>query len=479
MFGDAKMTAALLDRLTHHCHISETGNDSFRCKRQCRQTEKPKGQIPRILTVPRYAGHTFNPGQFSMKIPGQISVEISKDTSHRLRRPLMPDSLKIRGPHAKPAAATQRTQNTMQRVKTMVSGLERRFQDIATIAETINHVAKSTKLLSFNATIEAARAGEAGRGFAVVAAEVRSLAERTAAATAGINEMLPQIRQELDTAVRDVEQEENTALLQSGIRLAELEAARLTAYFAHITTTLHNLRHTLLALRQTPGGLNRANFNAVRAEYLAHNPGLLALFCCMEPNAFDKRDAEFINTSGTDATGRYIPYWHRGDGRIVVEPLQGYTTPGKNDYYAIPRRAGHDVMIEPYDYPVGGQVQKITSLVSPITLNGRFAGVLGADFLLGQLQTELAANQPFGCGSFSLLSHGGMYATHKLVERIGGPADDLPGAVLQAVQRGEPCHAVEPNGLARILQPLQAGEGEQPWALLLSFNMEEAQYRGG
>jgi hypothetical protein len=29
------------------------------------------------LTVPRYAGHIFNPGQFSMKIPGQISVEIN------------------------------------------------------------------------------------------------------------------------------------------------------------------------------------------------------------------------------------------------------------------------------------------------------------------------------------------------------------------------------------------------------------------
>ena len=92
-----------------------------------------------------------------------------------------------------------------------VSSLTQSGAEVNSIIGVINSLADQTNLLALNAAIEAARAGDAGRGFSVVADEVRSLAQKTVAATTDIARIVGTL---------DQQTHQMDALISSGLTLA-------------------------------------------------------------------------------------------------------------------------------------------------------------------------------------------------------------------------------------------------------------------
>lgn len=129
-----------------------------------------------------------------------------------------------------------------------------------------------------------------------------------------------------------------------------------------------------------PISLSRDQVNGMLRTLLVNNPTFLGTYTLWEPNQFDGQDSTFEGAVAHDQTGRFIPYWVRGDDGIIhVEALAQYETPGVGDWYLLPRSTRKEVTIAPLIYPIQGKDVVMASFVVPIIQNDKFYGIAGVD----------------------------------------------------------------------------------------------------
>nr|WP_246294009.1 methyl-accepting chemotaxis protein [Desulfobacter latus] len=214
-------------------------------------------------------------------------------------------------------------------------------------------------------------------------------------------------------------------------------------------------------------------------QVLERNPGFVGVWSCWESNALDGKDSEYVDTPGSDSTGRYVSYWSRGNGKITVEPLIDYDTPGAGDYYLLALKSGNEQVLEPYLYSIGGEEMLITSLVVPIKVGGKVLGVAGVDFTMDTLTELISDIKPYGTGYGYIVSNGGVLVAHHKKDILGKDfierqREDVREPIRDALKHGKQYSLYKVSkatGIAsfQVLTPITMGASDTPWSFIISI----------
>lgn len=211
-------------------------------------------------------------------------------------------------------------------------------------------------------------------------------------------------------------------------------------------------------------------------DLLDHNKQLLGIYTLWEPNAFDGKDAMYVNKEGHDATGRFVPYVVRSDGAIIVEASRDYDKEGPGNYYLTPKNTKKPLLLEPYTYEVNGKSVLLTSLVLPLIdpETNQFLGIVGVDFEVSFLQQLISKEKPLG-GYLNFIDGNGTIIASGLDEKFIGQTItlDKEKTVLQRIANyehfsDEIYSKLVQDDVLRAFAPIELPRFEKTWALVLS-----------
>lgn len=140
---------------------------------------------------------------------------------------------------------------SMGRAVSSVEVIQKSAQQMNEIIGVIDSLAFQTNILALNAAVEAARAGEQGRGFAVVANEVRNLAQRSAASSKEIRQLIETSRMQVDASVSQIRTAGSSiAEIVNGVRGVAANMSLISASSAEQSNGLSEISSAVTQLDQ-------------------------------------------------------------------------------------------------------------------------------------------------------------------------------------------------------------------------------------
>ena len=218
----------------------------------------------------------------------------------------------------------------MGQVVHTMSSINESSKKIVEIISVIDGIAFQTNILALNAAVEAARAGEQGRGFAVVATEVRSLAQRSAAAAKDIKRLISDSVHKVEDGTRLVD--------QAGKTMDEIVVAvkRVTDIMAEIASASQEQSSGIEQVNQAVAQIDdvtqqnaalveqaaaAAESLKEQAQELTH---AIAAFRLKDQDESVALSASAIQDSANVSTGapKQRKTWQRGTNAVVNRPAQ-------------------------------------------------------------------------------------------------------------------------------------------------------------
>jgi methyl-accepting chemotaxis protein len=223
----------------------------------------------------------------------------------------------------------------------------------------------------------------------------------------------------------------------------------------------------------------RTTFDILLRGVVEANPEILGAWAIWEPNALDGLDALYANTTGTDQSGRYIPWWVKSEGSIIVQACVEYE---QADYYQYPITTGNEMITDPTYWDIEGRPTLMTDLVVPIKSRGKVVGTVGIDIEVSVVQAKAIAFNPYEGSVVAVFSNEGTVVAHSAAERItqslresetdwAGPYLD---EYMRAVLQGKPYFFRNRNALLQkdmffTSIPFAIGKTLKPWSLSIGI----------